>query len=145
MGQQRKGFTLLELLMVVIIIGILVSIALPQFVKTTERSRAAQMLPLLATIRGAEIRYYASDPTNAYTTTLSLLDITVPAAAQLPAGWDTATGVTVTVGTPSLVKIKRTSGSSTVNTKSLEVNIDTGNPCADDPAAAAIWGVSASC
>ena len=72
---KQGGFTLLELLMVVIIIAILASIALPQYIKATEKARAAEALNALSAIRSAQIRYKALDPGGAYTTVLTALDI----------------------------------------------------------------------
>ncbi len=58
--QKRKaGFTLLELLMVVIIIAILASLALPQYLRTVAKARRSEALNVLATIRSAEQRYKA--------------------------------------------------------------------------------------
>ncbi len=56
---KRKGFTLLELMIVVVIIGILATLALPRFFKAADRARWAAAASMLATIRSAQLRYYA--------------------------------------------------------------------------------------
>ena len=87
--KTRRGFTLLELLMVVIIIGILASIALPQYIKATERARAAQAISWLGTIRSAELRFAATSTANAYTNNVALLDIDI----VQPPEWNAAGAV----------------------------------------------------
>lgn len=55
---NKRGFTLLELMIVVIIIGILASIAIPQYIKTIERARAAEAFANLDSIRSAMQRFW---------------------------------------------------------------------------------------
>ena len=76
--KNLRGVTLLELLMVVVVIGILSAVALPQFLKTQERARMSEALTILGAIRGAEIRYYVEN--NTYTGVTTELDLGVAAA-----------------------------------------------------------------
>ena len=73
------GFTLLELLMVVIVIAILVAIAIPQYLKAVEKARAADAINYLGALRSAQSRYHAQNASNQYTNVLTNLDIDLPA------------------------------------------------------------------
>ena len=73
---NNGGFTLLELLVVVLIIGILVAVALPQYKVAVAKSRASTMVPLLKNLLEAEEVYYLQHGT--YVNDLRKLDIMVP-------------------------------------------------------------------
>ncbi len=72
---NKKGFTLIELLVVVLIIGILAAIALPQYFKAVEKSRATEALSIMGSLSAAMERARLVSSTNVYPTTVDSLDI----------------------------------------------------------------------
>ncbi|MBI4057342.1 MAG: prepilin-type N-terminal cleavage/methylation domain-containing protein [Elusimicrobia bacterium] len=73
---SSAGFSLIELLTVVLMIAVLSAVALPQYVRTVERSRIQEAVGVIEALRKAEIRYYhqRGDLTN----DLSELDFELP-------------------------------------------------------------------
>lgn len=78
MRKIRAGFTLIELLVVVIIIGILAAIAIPQYFKVVERSRATEASSTFASVKSAQERVMAKN--GKYTDRWDVLDITFKGA-----------------------------------------------------------------
>jgi prepilin-type N-terminal cleavage/methylation domain-containing protein len=70
---NRQGFSLVELAVVVIIIGVLAAFGVPRMLKSVERSKAAEAFKYLATVRAAQERYQAREGT--YATVLTDLDV----------------------------------------------------------------------
>lgn len=86
---NRSGFTLIELMIVVVIIGILVSIAIPKFANTKEKAYIASMKSDLRNLVTAEEAYFADS--IAYT---DQTDCNRPAAPG-SASWCPSTGNTL--------------------------------------------------
>ncbi len=72
---NKKGFTLIEMLVVVLIIGILAAVALPQYFKAVEKSRATEALSIMGSLAAAMERARLVSSSNTYPESLSSLDI----------------------------------------------------------------------
>ena len=114
---KQKGFTLIELMIVVAIIGILAAIAIPNFLKYQAKSRQSEARINLAGIFVAETAYFAeqaryndfdaigftlSGSSNRYTyramaTTVSGITVSAGAVQVIAAG----VGATAAEGTPA--------------------------------------------
>ena len=96
---NRKGFSLIELLIVVVIIGILAAIAIPKFANTKEKAYIAQMKSDLKNLASAQESYFADNNTYAtyaqisaapYSWTLSGGAQVTPTLVAAAGGWSAA-------------------------------------------------------
>src|SRR5947209_18255083 len=71
--RRRKAFTLVELAVVVVIIGVLAAFGVPRFLQSVERSKASEAFAFLSAVRTAQERYLARQGT--YADQLTKLDI----------------------------------------------------------------------
>ena len=74
---MKKGFTLIEMMVVVVIIAILAGLALPLYTKSVERSRISEAVKILGVIRDAEINYALEYGNYSNGGDLGVLDITI--------------------------------------------------------------------
>ena len=74
--QEIKGFTLLEMLVVVLIIGILAAVALPQYKLAVLKSKYSNLKVYVENMYGSVQRYYLNH--NEWPTKIEELDIDIP-------------------------------------------------------------------
>ena len=85
MLSEKKAFTLIELLGVVLIIGILAAVALPKYQKAVEKARMAEAVNNVYAIARAHQIYYLGKGSYLGDTEINKLDITIPGA--LDSSW----------------------------------------------------------
>ena len=80
------GFTLIELLVVVLIIGILAAVAVPQYEKVVEKTRAMEAVGLVRSVRQAQELYYMQN--SRYASSLDALTLSFPRSLAKNFNWD---------------------------------------------------------
>ena len=71
-GGRPAGFTLLEVLIVLVIMTVMAGLAVPGYISSVEKSRKLEALQVLGAIRASEQRYFTGRGT--YTGTIADLD-----------------------------------------------------------------------
>lgn len=147
MKNIRQGFTLIELLVVVLIIGILASIAIPQYFKVVEKSRVAEAMSLISSVKSAQERFLASG--GAYTGDFTKLDIAYAnmTATAIPTKFFSA-AVTVGAGASGpnyVLTVTRQTNSSSVAARYGNYSLNTNVPDRPIVAIAACPGGGANC
>jgi prepilin-type N-terminal cleavage/methylation domain-containing protein len=77
---NRKGFTLIELMIVVVIIGILAALAIPRFMQATTKSKQSEAKQILKQIYTMERAYRQEE--GVYTLALADLGVDIMADAR---------------------------------------------------------------
>jgi prepilin-type N-terminal cleavage/methylation domain-containing protein len=102
-AEVRKGFTLLELIVVIIIVGILATLGFAQYGKTIEKARSTEAKMILGQLRQSEEAYYLEN--NAYTSDITTLAVNAPTACTATHYFSyTATGTAQAAGLGSALR-----------------------------------------
>lgn len=83
MVRNKKGFTLIELMIVVAIIGILAAVAIPAYSNYTKRAKASEITNAMGAVGSAMMEYYSDkgewpDDINTVAGIRDTLGVTVP-------------------------------------------------------------------
>lgn len=89
--RTRKGFTLVELAVVIVIIGVLAAFGVPKFLQSVEKSKATEAFNYWLTVQAAQERYIAQNGVYWQTTNTDTLDIVLPTLQYFSAPTITAT------------------------------------------------------
>ncbi len=102
---MKKGFTLTELLIVVLIIGVLSSIALPQYTKAVDKSRFSTLMPVANHVKDAQEAFYLSS--WQYTTDLESAGVNVGTVSGNKAVIDDVSAEVTADGTDGYVTVSK--------------------------------------
>lgn len=78
---NKSGFTLLEIIIVIIIVGVLASLALPRFFATVEFSKSTEALNAMGVIRQSMERCFVASNQDYTNCNLANLDVDDPGTA----------------------------------------------------------------
>ena len=92
--KYNKGFTLVELMIAVVIVGILASVAIPAYTQYTVRAKRAAAESFIMSVANKQEQYILD--ARQYATTLALLNMTPPADVSAHYNINITTDMTAT-------------------------------------------------
>ena len=83
--RENRAFTLIELIVVIVVVGVLAGLAVPRFSNTIEKSRIAEAINILATLRDAQEVYKLENGGYLLGPSPDPLDVTIPPSSNFNA------------------------------------------------------------
>ena len=122
---MNRGYTLTEIMVVMIILGVVVSLALPRYATSVERTKAAEGVQILEALHHAQQIYFL-EHNHTYATDPAALDIAISLSQNFDAP---------TVSNPNnggaIASIQRTNGTYTltIDTNGTVGCVGSADPC----------------